>query len=281
MDSQDNINYNRIEQAITFIQDHWKDQPDLATIAAHVHVSPTHFQKLFTTWAGVSPKKFMQYLSLNYTKSLLAEKQVTLFDATHEAGLSSTSRLHDLFISIEGMTPKEFKHGGKGITIDYSFSATPFGLAIVASTDKGICLLAFCKDEADGLADLARRFPHGHYTHQQKDIHHKALQIFTMNWADLDQVKLHLHGTPFQLKVWEALLHIPLGEASTYGSIAQQINQPTAARAVGTAIGSNPIAFIIPCHRVIQTSGKLGGYMWGPQRKAALLGWEAAQINQS
>lgn len=281
METQADYNYKRIAKAIDFIRDHFKEQPTLNEVAETVHLSPYHFQRLFTEWAGVSPKKFMQYISLEYAKQLLKERQATLFDTAQETGFSGTSRLHDLFINIEGMTPGEFKNGGENLTINYSFAESPFGPLLVASTPKGICHMSFINKETQAFEGLKSRFPKAKY-HQMLDKNQQdGLFIFQHDWERLDQIKLHLNGTPFQLKVWETLLKIPMGNLSTYGSIAQKINQPKASRAVGTAIGNNPVAFLIPCHRVIQSSGQLGGYMWGPTRKSAIIGWEAAQTDTS
>ena len=276
---QENINYNRIAEAIEYIKKHFKEQPDLDQVAAQVHLSPFHFQRMFTDWAGVSPKKFLQYLSVEYAKDILKSKQATLFDAAFETGLSGTGRLHDLFIKIEGMTPGEYKNGGENLNINYSYAESPFGNILVASTIKGICYIAFTNNEQWALKDLQQHFPNAHFKQMVDLIQQNALYIFTHDWSKLNKIKLHLKRTEFQLKVWEALLKIPLGQLSTYGSIAEHINKPSAARAVGTAIGSNPVAFLIPCHRVIQASGSIGGYMWGPTRKSAIIGWEAAKTN--
>ncbi|AQT60040.1 cysteine methyltransferase [Cellvibrio sp. PSBB023] len=274
---QQQIDYARIETAIYYIKDHLQDQPSLEEIAATVQLSPSHFQKLFTAWAGVSPKKFMQYLSIEYAKSLLQNPAARLLDTAHATGLSGTSRLHDLFITIEGMTPGEFKQGGAGLHINYSFADSPFGQLIIASTTKGICHLFFATDKQQAVDNLRSRFPQATLHPATDKLQQNALGIFHKDWRQLDQIKLHLAGTPFQLKVWESLLKIPQGNLVTYGDIAQHIDKPSAARAVGTAIGSNPIAFLIPCHRVIQNTGRLGGYMWGETRKTAIIGWEAAQ----
>jgi len=276
MSTQEDINYNRIAQAIEYIKANFKEQPSLDEVAANVHLSPFHLQRIFSEWAGTSPKKFLQYISIEHAKKLLAENDATLFDAAYETGLSGTSRLHDLFINIEGMTPAEYKNGGKNLTINYSFAESPFGNIIVASTQKGICYMAFNEDEKQALSALKSKFPNALF-HQKLDlIQQNALFIFQNDWSKLSEIKLHLKGTEFQLKVWETLLKIPLGQLATYGAIAQKIKNPNASRAVGTAIGSNPVAFLIPCHRVIQSSGNFGGYMWGNTRKTAIIGWEAA-----
>jgi AraC family transcriptional regulator, regulatory protein of adaptative response / methylated-DNA-[protein]-cysteine methyltransferase len=277
MSEQENINYNRIAAAIGYIQTHFKQQPDLDEVAEKIHLSPFHFQRLFTDWAGVSPKKFLQYTSIQYAKNILKDQQATLFDAAYETGLSGTGRLHDLFIKIEGMTPGEFKNGGEKLFINYSYAETPFGNILVASTNKGICYMAFADEEKQALIDLQNHFPKARFKQMLDIMQQNALYIFTHDWSKLHQIKLHLKGTDFQLKVWETLLKIPMGQLSTYGNIAAQIKNPNASRAVGTAIGSNPVAFLIPCHRVIQSTGTFGGYMWGPTRKTAIIGWEAAQ----
>jgi AraC family transcriptional regulator of adaptative response/methylated-DNA-[protein]-cysteine methyltransferase len=209
----------------------------------------------------------------------LKEQQATLFDAAYQTGLSGTGRLHDLFVNIEGMTPGEYKNGGETLAINYSFAETPFGPILVASTPKGICHMAFADDEQRALAALHETFPNAAYRQMADLLQQNALYIFTHSWQQLKEVKLHLKGTAFQLKVWETLLKIPMGQLTTYGQIAGEIKQPGASRAVGTAIGSNPVAFLIPCHRVIQSTGLFGGYMWGPTRKTALIGWEAAKTN--
>lgn len=275
---QNQFHYNRIAEAITYIKQNFKDQPNLDEIAEKVHISPFHFQRLFTDWVGVSPKKFLQYTSLEYAKNILKDQQTTLFDAAYETGLSGTGRLHDLFIKIEGMTPGEYKNGGQNLDINYSYAESPFGKMLVASTSKGICHMTFADNE-HAFTTLQKRFPKAKFTQIVDRPQQNALFIFTKDWKKLNQIKLHLKGTDFQLKVWETLLKIPKGGLTTYGSIANHIHKPKASRAVGTAIGSNPVAFLIPCHRVIQSTGDLGQYHWGNTRKTAIIGWEAAKIN--
>jgi AraC family transcriptional regulator of adaptative response/methylated-DNA-[protein]-cysteine methyltransferase len=277
MTAQDTINFNRIAEAIDYIKSNFKNQPDLDEIAEKIHLSPFHFQKLFTDWAGVSPKKFLQYTSIGHAKNILKEKHSTLFDAAFETGLSGTGRLHDLFINIEGMTPGEFKNGGKNLRINYSFAESPFGNLLIASTAKGICYMAFADDEEDALQQLKIHFPNAQYKQMVDMMQQNALYIFTQDWNKLNEIKLHLKGTGFQIKVWETLLKIPMGQLSTYRNVASSIDNPKAARAVGSAIGDNPVAFIIPCHRVIQSSGNFGQYHWGSTRKTAMIGWEAAK----
>lgn len=279
METQASINYNRIAEAINYIRDNFKSQPTIDEMAEKVHVSPSYFKQLFTEWAGTSPKRFMQYISIEHAKKILKEEQATLFDTAFETGLSSTSRLHDLFVKIERMTPGEYKNGGKNLQINYSFAESIFGFLIVASTPKGLCYMAFENDEEKALQDLMAKFPNALFKKELDRAQENALFIFQSDWNKLNEIKLHLKGTDFQLKVWESLLKIPMGRLSTYGKIAKQIGKPSASRAVGTAIGSNPIAYLIPCHRVIQSSGTFGGYMWGATRKTAMIGWECAKVD--
>jgi AraC family transcriptional regulator of adaptative response/methylated-DNA-[protein]-cysteine methyltransferase len=277
MTEQQNINYNRIAEAIEYIKTNFKEQPNLDEVARKVHLSSFHFQRLFTEWAGTSPKKFLQYITVEYAKTLLKENLATLFETAHETGLSGTGRLHDLFITIEGMTPAEYKNGGKNLAVNYSFAESPFGNILVASTDKGICHMAFADDEPLAFSVLQNHFPNAHFRQTVDIIQQNALNIFTRDWTKLNQIKLHLKGTDFQLKVWQTLLKIPMGQLTTYGSIANKIENPNASRAVGTAIGCNPVAFLIPCHRVIQSTGIFGGYRWGNTRKTAIIGWEGTK----
>lgn len=278
MSTQNQIDYERIAKAIAYIRSNFKLQPSLEEVAEEISLSPAHFQKMFSDWAGTSPKKFLQFISLEHAKSLLKDEKASLFDTAYETGLSSTSRLHDLFVKIEGMSPAEYKNGGKSLNINYSFSGSPFGNVIAASTEKGICYLAFENDIQKALGDLQAKFPNASFFEKQDDFQNTALSIFSTDWTELKTVKLHLKGTDFQLKVWESLLTIPMGKLSTYGTLAEKIGNSKASRAVGTAIGSNPVAFLIPCHRVIQSSGKIGGYMWGIDRKQMMIGWESAKM---
>lgn len=278
MSTQNQIDYNRIAKAIAYIRENFKLQPGLDEVAEEINLSPAHFQKIFTDWAGTSPKKFLQFISLEHAKKLLKEEKATLFDTAYETGFSSTSRLHDLFVKIEGMSPAEYKNGGKSLTINYSFSETPFGKVIAASTEKGICYMAFENDKDKALGDLILKFPNASFFQKQDGLQENALSLFNKDWTKLNTVKLHLKGTDFQLKVWESLLKIPMGKLTTYGNLAGKIGHPKASRAVGTAIGSNPVAFLIPCHRVIQGSGNLGGYRWGSDRKQLMVGWESSRV---
>jgi len=279
METQEQINFDRIAEAIGYIKDNFKRQPNLDEVAEKVYLSPFHFQRMFTEWAGVSPKKFLQYISIEHAKQLLKEQQATLSETTHEVGLSGTGRLHDLFINIEGMTPAEYKHGGKNLSINYSFADSPFGHILVASTAKGICHLAFADDNQKAFDRLLKQFPNSTFNQKMDFIQQNALFIFSHDWSKLNEIKLHLKGTDFQLKVWETLVKIPSGKLTTYGQIAHAIDKPKASRAVGTAIGDNPVAYLIPCHRVIQATGNLGQYHWGSNRKAAIIGWEASKAS--
>jgi AraC family transcriptional regulator of adaptative response/methylated-DNA-[protein]-cysteine methyltransferase len=269
--------YQRIEQAIRFIRENFREQPDLDEIASQIHLSSFHFQRLFKDWAGVSPKKFLQFTSIEYAKKLLAEQE-TLATVSFETGLSGTGRLHDLFIQIEGMTPGEFKDGGKNLHIHYSHAETVFGNILIASTLKGICHLSFLTDDAiRPETEILSSFPAATLEQKTDLYQQEALKMFREDWSDLNRIKLHLKGTPFQIKVWNALLQIPQGSLKSYLNIAGEIGDPKSARAVGTAIGSNPVAYLIPCHRVITSSGQTGGYRWGIDRKSAIIGWEAAK----
>lgn len=279
--NQQQIDYQRVADAIDYFQKNFKTQPNLDDVAKNINLSPFHFQRLFSEWAGVSPKTFLQYLSIGYAKQILQDQHGTLFDVAHQTGLSGTGRLHDLFIKIEGMTPGEYKNEGQGLTINYSFSDTRFGNILVASTPKGICYMAFTEAAQSKPEQLYAKFPNATFIETVDPLQQNALSIFAEDWSNLNQIKLHLKGTDFQLKVWETLLKIPMGELSTYGNIAGTIQLPMAARAVGTAIGSNPVAFLIPCHRVIQSTGVLGQYRWGSTRKAAMICWEASSMERT
>ena len=273
--------YDRIAQAITFIIKRANHQPTLAQIAAHVHLSPFHFQRLFSRWAGVTPKRFLQVLTVERAKQLLHESKAIL-EVADCVGLSSGSRLYDHFVQLEAITPGEYKQGGIDLTIEYGVHSTPFGDAIIAVTPRGICYLAFLTDvgiEAH-LAGLYHRWPHAQV--QKNPEKTLAIMETLFNTAtQLDRpLSLHVSGTNFQISVWKALLRIPPAMLTSYTQVAAAIGQPRAARAVGTAIGANPVAFLIPCHRVIQQSGKLGGYHWGETRKHAIHIWEAAQFER-
>ena len=269
--------YARIAEAILYLDAHYQRQPSLDELAAHLHLSPYHLQRLFARWAGISPKRFIQFLTVEHAKHLLADS-ASLLDASLDSGLSGPGRLHDLFVSAEAVTPGEFKSGGLGLTIHYGRHASPFGACLLAVTERGICGLTF-GDEGDdaGLAALRVRWPAAHLVENPDATAPVLAQIFPQGTAlEPKPVHLLLKGTNFQLKVWEALLRIPAGALTTYEEVAHAIGQPRAARAVGAAVGANALAYLIPCHRVIRKSGVVEGYRWGTVRKKAILGWEAA-----
>lgn len=266
--------YYKIAEAIEYIENNIKEQPSLEAIAEKVNISSYHFQKIFTEWVGVSPKKYLQFLSLNYAKKIINHE--TVASTAFKTGLSGTGRLHDMFVNIEGMTPGEYKNVGKKLVINYIFSESYFGKILIASTYKGICHIAFSDDENNSIKELYDKFPNAEFLQKKDEIQQPAIIFFNADWNNISHIKLHLKGTKFQLKVWDALLKIPIGDLSTYGEIANHIENPKASRAVGTAIGNNPIAYLIPCHRVIQASGNIGQYHWGSIRKKVIIGWEAA-----
>ena len=247
----------------------------LAELATRMDMSPAHFQRIFSQWVGVSPKRYQQYLTLDHARHLLAER-LTLLETAEAAGLSGTGRLHDLFLRWEAMTPGEHARGGEGLTIRWAVFPSPFGEALVMATDRGICGLAFSDDIGHEAAmdDLRARWPRAQYIKDDAALSPLAAAAFTGGEA-----RLHLIGAPFQIKVWEALLRIPSGHVTTYSSIAAAIGHPAAVRAVGTAVGRNPIGFLIPCHRALRKSGALGGYHWGLPVKRAMLAWEAARAD--
>lgn len=282
MKTQQEINYNRIADAISYFKQNFKIQPKLDDVAEHVHLSPFHFQRMFREWAGVTPKQFLQYLSVEHAKEVLKTTGASLSDTAFDTGLSGTGRLHDLFIKVEGMTPGEYKNGGASLHINYSFAGTPFGTVIVASTGKGICHMAFVDEgEEKAFEELKSMYPNASYNQFVDRVQQNALFIFTQDWSRLDEIKLHLKGTDFQIKVWETLLKLPPGGLTTYSDLAKKAGYAGASRAVGTAIGNNPVAFLIPCHRVIKSTGETGQYHWGATRKNAMIGWEAALKNKT
>lgn len=269
--------YEIVEAAISYIAENFRTQPDLSEVAAHVRLSPFHLVRVFKKWAGVTPKKFLQYVSLGYAKSLLREKR-PLLDVSYETGFSGTGRLHDLFVTIEAMTPGEYKNRGEGLRIKYDFPETPFGQAIVASTGKGICFLSFIKSREEGVRELTAEYPQATLVHASDTKQKDALRSFGKGRRQ--PVRLHIKGTSFQLKVWAALLRIPEGTAATYSEVARAIGHPGADRAVGSAVSKNPVVFIIPCHRVIRATGLFGEYGGGRMRKRAMLGWEAIRTGK-
>ncbi len=273
--------YQRIEQAIRYIEANVTRQPELSEIAASLNLSEYHFQRLFTRWAGISPKRFLQFLTKENAKELLAHS-TSLLDATYESGLSSPGRLHDLFIQTEAVTPGEFKSQGSGIHIAYGFHPTPFGECLLALTERGICFLAFVdEDREKALQDLRQEWANAALTENPSRTGPVIRQIFQKTPASdgsrKEGLSLHLHGTNFQIKVWEALLNLPDGQLTTYEALSAQTGVPRGARAVGNAVGRNPVAYLIPCHRVLKKTGEIGRYRYGSARKKAILAWEMAQ----
>ncbi len=271
--TKDPYHYALIARAIDHIGSTVKDQPKLDEVAASVGLSPMHFQRVFSQWAGVSPKRFQQYLTINHAKTLLHDR-FTVLETSHETGLSGSSRLHDLFLKWEAMSPGEYASKGVGLTISYGFFPSPFGKMLVMGTKRGICGLGFTAETGRecALQDLQSRWPRATFVENPEHLDVTAL-------LGGDQfARLHLIGAPFQIKVWEALLSIPSGQVTTYSEIAQAIGHPKAVRAVGTAVGRNPISWLIPCHRALRKSGGLGGYHWGLPVKRALLAWESARF---
>jgi AraC family transcriptional regulator, regulatory protein of adaptative response / methylated-DNA-[protein]-cysteine methyltransferase len=272
------IDYHRVAEAIEYLTDNFKNQPDLNEVARQVHLSPSHFQRIFTEWAGVSPKKFMQYLSLDYLRNRIFDT-TNLNQAADLVGFSTQSRVYDLFVSIEGVTPNEYKTYGQGLEIQYGFHQTPFGECFIAITEKGLCALSFV-DETSKEATFQvflEKWQAAKLVLNAQNTEGVIEQIFDPNATN--KINLWIQGTNFQLKVWEALLKIPQGSVSTYQKIADSIQNPKAVRAVGTAIGSNPIAYLIPCHRVIKSTGAIGEYHWGSTRKKAILGYEMSKTS--
>ncbi len=271
------IDYYRVAEAIEYLTDNFKSQPDLTDVARQVHLSPAHFQRIFTEWAGVSPKKFMQYLSLDYLRERIFDTQ-NLSQAADLVGFSAQSRVYDLFVSIEGVTPNEYKTFGQGLEIQYAFHQTPFGECFIALTEKGICALSFVDETSKEPTFQAFMDKWQAAKLVLNTVYTEGVVQKVFDPTATDKLHIWIQGTNFQLKVWEALLKIPQGSVSTYQKIADSIQNPKAVRAVGTAIGSNPIAFLIPCHRVIKSTGVIGEYHWGSTRKKAILGWEMAKV---
>jgi AraC family transcriptional regulator, regulatory protein of adaptative response / methylated-DNA-[protein]-cysteine methyltransferase len=277
--TQASLDYERIAKAISFLQANYLEQPGLETVARAVHMSEFHFQRVFSRWAGISPKRFLQYLTVEHAKRQLAEARPVL-EATFDSGLSSPGRLHDLFVSVEAVTPGEFKTRGEGIQATYGFHPTPFGECLVGVTSRGICWLSFHENGSQraALRDLQSHWSGADLIEDAKATAPMVKQIFSnLEKGKKSSLSLLLMGTNFQLKVWQALLRIPRGDVTTYENIGQLIGAPKSARAIGSAVGDNRVAFLIPCHRVIRKSGMLGGYHWGEPRKRAMLAWEAAR----
>ena len=274
IETETGTHHRRIARAIRFLSDHYLEQPRLEDAAAAAALSPFHFQRIFTRYVGISPKAFVGALTLDHAKAGLLEG-VSVLDAALDAGLSGPSRLHDLSLKIEAMTPGEYSRGGAGVVIEHGFHDSPFGSALVMATDKGLCGLAFGDEGEDEivLADMKRRWPKAQYRENPSRTSFMAKQIFEQG----GEMPLHLMGTPWQTKVWQALLAIPAGKYATYRGVAQSIGSSGASRAVGAAVGRNPISWLIPCHRVLASDGTLHGYHWGLPRKRAMLAVEAAR----
>ena len=274
--------YQRIEKAIVYLEEHFQAQPGLEEMARHVNLSPFHFQRLFKRWAGISPKRFLQFLTIEYSKKLLADNR-SILSASGETGLSGPSRLHDLFVSVEAVTPGEFKIKGSGLQIHYGFHPTPFGECLLAVTARGICGLSFVTGEGrrEAVAALHNRMERADLIESPRTTEPVLEQVFHPTLQDRrSMTRLFLKGTNFQIKVWEALLRIPPGFLCTYEDLARFIGRPGAARAVGNAVALNPVAYVIPCHRVIRKTGLFGDYHYGTARKKALIGWEMARTQE-
>ncbi len=277
--------YAIVRQVIELLSENWREQPSLETIAAHVGMEPTRLQKLFTRWAGLSPKAFLQAVTLDHARVLL-EQSASVLDTTYEVGLSGPGRLHDLFVTHEAVTPGTYRARGAGLTIRYGFHPSPFGSALVMTTEYGLAGLAFADSGADSdtgaagedaaLADMAGRWPKAGFVRDDAASAPLARRIFDpKEWRADRPLRIVMIGTDFEVSVWETLLKIPVGKATSYSDLARHIDRPKAARAVGAAVGRNPISFVVPCHRVLGRSGSLTGYHWGLTRKRAILGWEA------
>jgi AraC family transcriptional regulator of adaptative response/methylated-DNA-[protein]-cysteine methyltransferase len=282
--TEQNINYLRIEQAIKYLEENFQRQPELDDVAEKVHLSPFHFQRLFTEWAGISPKRFLQFLTVDFLKTKLTQTK-NLVEAAEHAGLSSQSRVYDLFTTLEAVTPQEYKLNGAGLRIEYGIHETLFGRVLLGATERGICWLSFIQSDEDPKYEVEKMKAHWHNSVFHKDESITTVfvdQVFAQkdkNTLGTKPLHLLVKGTNFQVKVWEALLKIPMGDVTTYQGIAQQIQSPKAMQAVGSAVGSNHIAFLIPCHRVIRKDGILGEYRWSSTRKKSIIGWEMAKVD--
>jgi len=273
--------YEIVRRVIEHISERWRDQPSLETLAGDVGMEPTALQKLFTRWAGLSPKAFLQAVTIDHARRLL-DADMPLLEASFELGLSGPGRLHDLFVTHEAMSPGEIKARGAGLTIRYGYHVCPFGIALIMVTERGLCGLAFCDAGGEGATfdDMAARWPFAAFAEDMAATAPYAARIFAPGtWRQDQPLRVVLIGTDFQVSVWEALLKIPMGRAEAYSSIADRIGRPKASRAVGAAVGANPVSFVVPCHRAVGKSGALTGYHWGLTRKRAILGWEAGQLN--
>src|SRR5215470_8812288 len=272
--------YDVVRRAIAHIKGNWRSQPEIEQIAEAAGVTPTELHHLFRRWAGLTPKAFLQALTLDSARQLLRDS-ASVLDASYEVGLSGPGRLHDLFVTHEAMSPGEWKSGGEGLTISFGFHPSPFGKALIMATERGLAGVAFADagEEETAAADMRRRWPKAIYVADETRTAELARRIFDPSrWRADQPLRVVLIGTDWEVRIWEALLKIPMGRLSTYSEIAEKVCTPTAARAVGAAVGKNPVAFVVPCHRVIGKSGELTGYHWGITRKQAMLGWEAGQV---
>jgi len=272
--------YDSVRRAIAFISEQWRNQPTIEAMADAAAVTPDELHHLFRRWAGLTPKAFMQALTLDHAKGLLRDS-ASVLDAALDSGLSGPGRLHDLFVTHEAMSPGEWKNGGAGMTLRYGFHASPFGTAIVIASDRGLAGLAFADpgQEQASFADMKRRWPSATYVEDHDGTSELAQRIFdTRLWRPDQPLRVVLIGTDFEVRVWETLLKIPMGRAVCYSDIANKISNPKASRAVGAAVGRNPVSFVVPCHRALGKGGALTGYHWGITRKQAMLGWEAGQV---
>jgi AraC family transcriptional regulator, regulatory protein of adaptative response / methylated-DNA-[protein]-cysteine methyltransferase len=272
--------YEVVRRAIGHIRGHWREQPEIEAIAEAAGVTPTELHHLFRRWAGLTPKAFLQALTLDGARQLLRDS-ASVLDASYEVGLSGPGRLHDLFVTHEAMSPGEWKAGGEGLTLQFGFHPSPFGTALIMATDRGLAGLAFAdpSGERAALADMKRRWPKAHYVENAARTTPIAHRVFdSRQWRQEQPLRVVLIGTDWEVRVWEALMQIPMGRLTTYSGLAGKVARPKAARAVGAAVGKNPVAFVVPCHRVIGKAGELTGYHWGLTRKRAMLGWEAGQL---
>ncbi len=267
--------YERIAEAIDYITSHVNEQPSLDDVAEQLNLSPYHFQRLFTRWAGISPKRFLQTLTVNHAKALLKDS-MSLMEASNELGLSSTARLHDHFVNLEAITPGEYKSSGEDLKISYGVHQTKFGKVFIAVTERGICQLSFMDDDNESIfkAELEQCWTSASIKVSKKITKPYINSIFSNDKNQLP-ISLYVKGTNFQINVWKALLNVPYGKLTTYGQLANLIGNPKASRAVGSAVGANPVSFLIPCHRVIRSTGVIGEYRWGSVRKRSILSWEA------
>jgi len=276
MNSETKSDYDRIEDAIRYLRVHAKEQPNLEAVAAHLNLSASHFQRMFTQWAGISPKRFLETITVAHAKALLSSSSSVL-DAAYDVGLSGAGRLHDHFVALEAMSPGEYKRGGAGLTISYGLHPSCYGEFFIAMTERGICHLVFTQGSlAEEVERLQLRWPNARLLHDQAGSAHHAKKLFQLNPDNEKALPLHVKGTNFQIQVWRALLNIPVGQVVSYQRVACYLDRPQSVRAVANAVASNSVAGLIPCHRVLRSDGNIGGYRWGVDRKQAMLGRELA-----